>query len=349
MKLVTYIIKDTELTVSTFGEPAGGRVGWIEGDYVVDIGFAQEWAALEQGVPISRVLPLSMRELLEAGEEGMSELSRTVDAVSGRDPAALKVEGEPVALSLAEVRLAAPLPNPRSFRDFYAFEQHVKTARARRGLDMVPEWYEFPAFYFSNPHSILGPDEEVVRPRDTRALDYELEIACVIGREGRDIPAEKAGDYIIGFMILNDWSARDLQAREMKVGLGPAKGKDFATSVGPWLVTKDELESRRQNDRWDLTMTARVNGRELSRGNTVDLTFSFADMVERASRDCTLYPGDLIGSGTVGTGCILELGTKVHPWLEPGDTVELSIDGLGVLRNRVAERSPAAGLGKKTI
>ena len=235
------------------------------------------------------------------------------------------------------VKLGSPLPHPRSFRDFYAFEEHVKTARARRGLEMVPEWYHFPVFYFSNASVFVGPDAPVKRPKAAQWLDYELEIACVIGKAGVDIPAAKAGDYIAGFCVLNDWSARDLQREEVKVGLGPAKGKDFATSMGPWLVTPDELDDVRvpgeKGDRYDLVMTARVNGVEYSRGNFRDIYYTFAEMIERASADCPLHPGDVIGSGTVGTGCILELGPERCPWLQPGDVVELEIERLGVLRN----------------
>lgn len=337
MKLVTYLVKETELTIRE--QMAASRVGWLQDGWIVDIGFAQEWATLNKGIPITRVLPVDMLGLLEAETEGRQILNQVADALRGERPDSLHVEGEPVALPLAEAKLSAPLPNPRSFRDFYAFEQHVKATRSRRGLDMIPEWYEIPVFYFSNPHSIHGPDVEVEKPKATEALDYELEVGFVISKEGKNIPAERALDHIAGLCILNDWSARDLQQKEMKVGLGPAKGKDFATSVGPWLVTLDELQHRRDGDRFDLTMTARVNGRELSRGNVADLHYTFAQMIEQASRHCTLKPGDLIGSGTVGTGCILELGTETHRWLQPEDEVELEIEGLGVLKNRiVAER-----------
>jgi 2-keto-4-pentenoate hydratase/2-oxohepta-3-ene-1,7-dioic acid hydratase in catechol pathway len=239
--------------------------------------------------------------------------------------------------SLTEISLRTPLPNPKSVRDFYAFEQHVKTARENRGHEMIPEWYEIPVFYFTNHLAIKGPEDEVRRPQACEWLDYELEIACVIGKEGRNIKAEDAEQYIFGFFIMNDWSARDLQRKEMKVGLGPAKGKDFATSFGPYLVTKDELDSRKSGNGYDLSMIARVNGRELSRGNMKDLYYSFGEMIERASAGTTLYPGEVIGSGTVGTGCILELGTDVHRWLEPGDEVELEIEGLGVLKNKIIE------------
>jgi 2-keto-4-pentenoate hydratase/2-oxohepta-3-ene-1,7-dioic acid hydratase in catechol pathway len=236
-----------------------------------------------------------------------------------------------------EVMLKAPLPNPKSVRDFYAFEQHVKTARENRGLEMIPEWYEIPVFYFTNHLAIKGPGEEIRRPQACEWMDYELEIACVIGTEGRNIKAENAEQHIFGFFIMNDWSARDLQRKEMKVGLGPAKGKDFATSFGPYLITIDELESRKAGKGYDLEMVARVNGMELSKGNMKDLYYSFGEMIERASAGTTLYPGEVIGSGTVGTGCILELGTEVHRWLAPGDEVELEISGLGVLKNKIIE------------
>jgi 2-keto-4-pentenoate hydratase/2-oxohepta-3-ene-1,7-dioic acid hydratase in catechol pathway len=239
--------------------------------------------------------------------------------------------------SLEEVSLKSPLPNPKSVRDFYAFEQHVKTARENRGLEMIPEWYDIPVFYFTNHLAIKGPEEEIVRPQNCEWMDYELEIACVIGKEGRNIKAEDAQQYIFGFFIMNDWSARDLQRQEMKVGLGPAKGKDFATSFGPHLVTKDDLEYLKAGKGYDLEMVARVNGKGLSKGNMKDIYYSFGEMIERASEGTTLYPGEVIGSGTVGTGCILELGTDVHRWLEPGDEVELEITGLGVLKNKIIE------------
>lgn len=236
---------------------------------------------------------------------------------------------------LNELRLKAPLPQPRSYRDFYAFEQHVKTARENRGLKMIPEWYEIPVFYFSNHLAIKGPDDEIAKPEDCDWLDYELEIACVIGKRGKNIHADEAIDYIFGYCILNDWSARDLQRKEMKVGLGPAKGKDFATSIGPWIVTKDELEPLKIGKGFDLVMKASVNGVTLSEGNMKDIYFSFDEMIERASKGVTLYPGEIIGSGTVGTGCILELGQKAHRWLISGDEVEMEIEGLGVLKNTI--------------
>jgi fumarylacetoacetate (FAA) hydrolase len=219
---------------------------------------------------------------------------------------------------LADVELRPPVLHPPSVRDFYAFEQHVKAARALRNQDVPKEWYEIPVFYFSNPAAIYGPEGVVPYPEGTRALDYELEVAAIIGAEGR----------IGGFTIMNDWSARDLQAAEMKVGLGPAKGKDFATSLGPVVVTPDEFDGRSG------TMIARVNGEERSRGSLADMHHSWESVVAHAARNTRLLPGDVLGSGTVGTGCILEHGDG--RWLQRGDVVELEVEGIGVLRNRVA-------------
>jgi fumarylacetoacetate (FAA) hydrolase len=219
---------------------------------------------------------------------------------------------------LGAVRLRAPIPRPPSFRDFYAFEQHVASARATRGLEVPPEWYGQPVFYFSNPAAIFGPEDEIPFPRASSAWDYELEVAAVMGAENR----------IAGYTILNDWSARDLQRAEMTVGLGPAKGKDFATSLGPVLATPDELGDLR------LEMTARVNGEERSRGNLGSIHWPFEELAAHAAENTRLVPGDVLGSGTVGTGCILEHGDG--RWLESGDEVELEVEGIGVLRNRVA-------------
>ncbi len=241
--------------------------------------------------------------------------------------------------TLNEIVLLPPIPEPSSIRDFYAFELHVKAARARRGADMIPEWYEIPTFYFTNNSEIYGHDQEVPYPVGSNELDIELEIACVIGHEGKNIPVEEAENYIAGYTIMNDWSARDFQRKDMKLNLGPGKGKDFATSIGPWIVTPDELAPRRTgtgaSERYDMTMLARVNGKEISRGNFKDIYYSFPQMIAWASRNARLRPGDVLGSGTVGTGCLLEIGTEVHPWFQRGDVIELEIDGIGVLRNRI--------------
>jgi len=265
-----------------------------------------------------------------------SDVVQTGTAVDDR---AISESG--AAWPLDAITLLPPVA-PSTFRDFYAFEEHVKTARKRRGLDMVAEWYQFPVFYFSNTNALYGHEADIPYPAYTRELDYELEVACVIGKAGRDIRAQDADSHIAGYTILNDWSARDVQREEVKVGLGPAKGKDFATSVGPWLVTPDELADRalvsEAGLRYDLSMVARVNGCELSRGNLKSLHYPFAQMIARASQSCDLHTGDLIGSGTVGTGCLLELGAieTLGRWLQPGDVVELEVERLGVLRNRIS-------------
>ena len=249
------------------------------------------------------------------------------------------LESNQPGMALSAVTLLPPVPNPPTLRDFYAFEQHVKAARAKRGVGMIPEWYEIPTFYFSNTSELYGHDEPIPYPQGSNELDIELEIACVIGREGKDISTDEAAEYIAGYTIMNDWSARDFQRLDMKLNLGPGKGKDFATSLGPWLVTPDELTTRRTgngvNERYDMTMLARVDGQEISRGNFNQIYYSFPQIIAHASRNARLRSGDVIGSGTVGTGCLYEIGTEVYPWFQRGETIELEIDGIGVLRNRI--------------
>lgn len=215
----------------------------------------------------------------------------------------------------------------------------MKNARKKRGLEMIPEWYEAPVFYFSNAASIVFDGAEIKKPSETNELDYELEWAVVIGKEGRDISVSEADDYVLGFTILNDWSMRDVQRREMKVGLGPAKGKDFATSVGPNLVAPgdivDKIVDRSRGNRYDLTMSVFVNGERRGGGNTKDMNWTFAELIAEASRNTALKPGDLIGSGTVGTGCITEFAEGVWPWLQVGDVVRLEIERLGALQSRI--------------
>jgi fumarylacetoacetate (FAA) hydrolase len=228
-----------------------------------------------------------------------------------------------------------------SVRDFYAFEQHVKTCRAHRGLEMLPQWYQVPAFYFSNPVAIIGDGDPVHAPQGSKALDYELELACVVGKGARDLPADdSAMDCVAGFTIMNDWSARDLQRAEMAIGLGPSKSKDFATSLGPRLVPFDELRDCYRDGRLHLEMTATVNAKVYSRGNAGSMFWTWPQLLAHASRDTELRPGDVLGSGTVGTGCILELTPEaVGGWLKPGDVVELMIERIGTLQNPVVEKS----------
>ena len=254
---------------------------------------------------------------------------------AGAEVAASKKSNE--SLSVDDVKFLSPL-KPNSLRDGYAFEQHVKTANKNRGRDVPQEWYEFPVFYFTNPNSIFGQDDVIPYPHYTNAMDYELEVAVVIGKGGMNIKAEDAEQHIFGYTIFNDWSARDVQRKEMAVGLGPAKGKDFASSFGPVIVTREALADKAvgRPGVYDLTMAARVNGVEMSRGNFKDMHWSFGEIIERASDSVTLYPGDVIGSGTVGTGCLLELTKFQGPWLRHGDVIELEIERIGVLRNTIA-------------
>jgi len=251
---------------------------------------------------------------------------------------------------LDKVSLLSPIPKPNSFRDAYAFKQHVETSRRNRGVDMIKEFDQFPVFYFSNHNSIHGPNEDIVcMPSHFNKLDYELEIAILVGKKGSNILANDADEYIAGYMILNDISARDLQIKEMKFNLGPAKGKDFASVLGPFLVTPDEIlenlikGKENKGNRYNLKMSCSVNGELLSEGNSKDMNWTFGQIIERASYGVTLYPGDVIGSGTVGTGCFLELnGTQklTNPnfkerWLKEGDIVEMEIDGLGKISNKI--------------
>ena len=254
------------------------------------------------------------------------------------------------AISLEEAEIIAPVPAPTSFRDAYAFRDHVATARRNRNAPMLPEFDQFPVFYFSNHNNITGPGEIICMPDHLQKLDFELEVAIVICKPGKNIKAEDADEYIGGFMIMNDFSARQLQMEEMKLNLGPAKGKDFATAIGPWLVTPDELEEfkidpkeNHTGNAYNLKMKCSVNGVQVSEGNLADMEWTFAEIIERCSYGVQLYPGDLIGSGTVGTGCFLELngtGKLNDPnyeeqWLKEGDEIELEVEGLGKLKNKI--------------
>lgn len=251
-------------------------------------------------------------------------------------------------LPLAGTPLLAPVPTPPSVRDFMSFESHVVTSMAAIGSQVDPVWYQQPVFYFTNPAAIRPPVADIPIAPGSRQFDFELEVAAIIGRGGSDIAPADAESHIAGFTIFCDWSARDIQMREMRVGLGPAKGKDTATSLGPWLVTPDELEPHRTASGYDIGMTVSVNGREYSRGTWGTIFWTFAQMIAYASRGTQLRPGDVIGSGTVGTGCILELGRvhggEAYPWLAVGDVVEIEVDGLGRQQGRIVEGPPVTPL-----
>jgi len=312
MKLCTFEI----------GTPFGARqrLGAVTEAGIVDLNLACERLLERRGEPrpaklAAVVLPDNMLEFLEEGSTARCYASETLAA-----------PGEAGIHAPEDVRLLAPLPNPASLRDFFAFEDHVKTGFAKRGEPMPREWYEMPVYYKGGHRNILGPEADVLWPSFTQKFDYELELAAVIGKEGRNIKAENAREHIAGFTVMNDFSARDIQRNEMRVRLGPAKGKDWATALGPWLVTPDEI-----GDPYNLEMTARVNGEVWSRGNSRSMFWKFEDMIEFLTKDDTVYPGDVIGSGTVGSGCGLELDR----WVKPGDVMELEIERIGVLRNRV--------------
>jgi fumarylacetoacetate (FAA) hydrolase len=262
------------------------------------------------------------------------------DLVEGFVP---RDEDDDGVLAGTELVFGPPILRPPSLRDFYAFERHVRTMWERRGQEVPEAWYRLPIFYFSNVSEIRGPDEPVWAPRECRELDFELEVAALVDTPVRDLVADRADEAIGGYTILNDWSARDLQRDETVVRLGPAKGKDFASTIGPWLVTPDELDDVRTATGYDLELTARVGDVEVSRGRWSDAQFSFGQMLERASADVRLRPGDLIGSGTVGSGCLLEVREEtLGRWLEPGDEVVLAVERLGELRTPVVERPDAA-------
>ena len=286
----------------------------------------------------------SMTEFLCMGEEGMSkarsiqkEIEDNIDHLDG--------------VGLDNDKLFAPVPHPTSCKDAYAFRQHVATARRNRGVEMIPEFDQFPIFYFTNHNAILGPSDDIIcMPDHMQKLDFELEAAIVIGKKGRNIKAKDADNYIAGYMIMNDMSARGLQMEEMKLNLGPAKGKDFCTIIGPYLVTKDELDHKKvttksghDGDTYSLNMKCWVNGDLLSEGNMQDMDWTFAEIVERCAYGADILPGDVIGSGTVGTGCLLELnGTHklenpdYEPvWLKDGDVVEMEIECLGRIKNKI--------------
>ena len=314
------------------------RLGAVTPAGIADLNSACAWhLALKGEVRPYRLaealVPPDMLEYLRGGETSSTFARATLEhlasaaADSGTAPTAMRgANDERLVFTPAEVRLRAPHPRPASMRDFYAFEGHVKKGFEKRGEPMPEEWYQFPVYYKGNHASIIGPGDAVHWPSFTEKFDYELELAIVIGKEGRDIPRERAMEHVAGYTIMNDFSARDIQRAEMKVRLGPAKGKDFATSIGPVLVTPDEIP-----DPYALPMRARVNGETWSQGNSGSIHHRFDRIIEFASMGETLRPGDLIGSGTVAGGCGLELDR----WVKPGDLIELDIDGIGTLANTV--------------
>jgi len=288
-------------------------------------------------------LPQTIMPMLEDWE-AMSAIARVTE--ENIKNGSLKID----SINFNTAQVLAPVPRPTSCRDGYAFRQHVAAARRNRKVEMIPEFDQYPIFYFTNHNAIQGPGEIACMPDHFEKLDFELEAAIVVGKKGRNITAAEADSYIAGYCIMNDMSARRLQMEEMLLNLGPAKGKDFSTVIGPWLVTPDELEhlkipakEHHTGNNYNLKMTCKVNGIEVSAGNMGDMDWTFAEILERCAYGADILPGDVIGSGTVGTGCFLELngtGKLNNPdykeqWLQPGDEVVMEIDGLGTLSNTI--------------
>jgi len=290
-----------------------------------------------------KLIPDNMAGFLEGGVDLMDRAKKV-----NEDIKANRVQAKEEVF----FELLAPVPHPTSCRDGYAFRQHVASARRNRKVDMIPEFDQYPIFYFTNHNAIQGPGDIRCMPDHFNKLDFELEVSVVIGKKGRNISAAEADEYIAGYMIMNELSARTLQMEEMLLNLGPAKGKDFSTVIGPWLVTPDELEQYKvpakpghTGNSYDLQMKCFVNGVEVSSGTVADMDWTFAEIIERCAYGTDILPGDVIGSGTVGTGCFLELnGTGLlndpsfkPQWLQPGDVVEMEITGLGRLSNTIIQ------------
>ncbi len=319
MKLVTFKNKEGQ-----------SRAGWLKDNGVVDMHLVSNGA-----------LPDNMLSFIDNHEACFSIIKEQ------------GLEASTPTYALEGITLLAPLPNPRSFRDYIGFEQHMLNASKSFGHHIGQAWYELPIFYFTNHQGIFGPEDNIKRPAKETKLDIELELAVIIGKKGKDISASNAEDYIFGYTIFNDWTARAIQKVEMEIPLGPHKGKDFANAIGPCIVTKDEMEQYRcafsesffeaplrvptiQGDRLDLKMAARINGTTVCESNYKTVYYNFSQMMERASENgVTLMPGDILGSGTVGWGSLIENKFEVHRPLEPGDVVELEIEGIGILRNTV--------------
>ncbi len=307
------------------------RIGvWHNGSIVdLNMAYARFLADRQEAQPrrlADAQVPSTMLEFLEGGASAMAAARLALDYVVSLGTSIEGPAGETIVHDPVSVRVIAPLPNPGSLRDFIAFEDHIAATSKRRGQPIPPEWYKAPVYYKGNHRTILGPDQELHWPLNTTKLDYELELACVIGRHGINIVERDATNYIAGYTIMNDFSARDVQFQEMACRLGPAKGKDFGTAIGPCIVTPDEVL-----DLASLRMVARVNGETWSEGRFGTVHWSFPQMIEHVSRGEAVYPGDLLGSGTVGGGC----GLEFDRYLKQGDVVELEIQPIGILRTTI--------------
>jgi 2-keto-4-pentenoate hydratase/2-oxohepta-3-ene-1,7-dioic acid hydratase in catechol pathway len=325
MKLATFVPEAQSGIVA--------RIGSVVDDSLIDLttsyaAWLAERGASDPAGRASSVVPPDMLELLR-GEEASMQAARTAHEFGSTVDRTVGVEGRPLQYALDDVRLRSPLPLPNSLRDFVGFEEHVKNGFESYDMDVPENWYELPVSYKGNPDAVIDPGSTLDWPPFTEKLDYELELAAVIGRRGRNVTADEAEAYIAGYTIFNDFSARDIQAREIDVRMGPGKGKDFANGLGPYLVTPDEF------DVTDARMTARINGSQWSEGTTADMYYSFGDMIEYISWGQTIYPGDVYGSGTVPLGC----GKGLGRWIEPGDVVELEVEGIGVLEHTIGEQT----------
>ncbi len=327
MKLVTFEISTTVGPVQS--------IGAISGEKIIDLNLGYTcYLADKRGSYIayelaSVIVPPDMIAFLRSGQEGMEAARTTIDYVAKKQAKGtiLGPMGERVIYEMAEVKLKAPVPRPNSLRDYLAFEGHASLSGLKQ-LDKA--WYEIPVCYKGNPDTVIGLEETIPWPSYTDLLDYELEYGIYIGKEGKNIPREQAEEYIAGYTIFNDISARDIQMQEMMVGLGPVKGKDFCSVMGPCLVTPDEIDPS------NLRMIARINGEAWSENNSGTSYWTWPQIIEFASMEETLYPGDFLGSGTVEKGC----GGELNKWLQAGDVIELEVEGIGILRNRVGEKPP---------
>lgn len=333
MKLVSFEVKTPLGRFTRVGALSSGRIIDLRLAYASYLSYEKS----EDGYAIANfTIPSVMVEYLTLGSLAMEASRKALEFVEAR----LRKEdefkgpsGEQVVYGREEVKLLAPVPRPTSIRDFMGFEKHLETAHKRRGKTIPKIWYEIPIYHKGNPSTVAGPDDPILWPSYTNRLDYELELGMYIGKKGTDISKNRAAEYIAGYTVFNDVSARDRQMAEMEVDMGPAKGKDFNNGniMGPCLVTADELHKKIKN----LKMTAKINGEVVCEGNSGDMHWTWEEIIEYCSQDETLYPGEFFGSGTVGGGC----GAEIDRWIKPGDIVELEIEGIGILRNKVVKKS----------
>jgi 2-keto-4-pentenoate hydratase/2-oxohepta-3-ene-1,7-dioic acid hydratase in catechol pathway len=333
MKLVTFQIKT----------PIGlfNRIGCLSSNFIIDLNSAYashlHYEKSEEDIytVADTLIPSDMIQFLHLGSisyEASRKGKEFVERGLRKGEQLLGPKSEQIIFRREDVRILAPVPRPKSIRDFMGFEKHLETALKKRGKSIPKIWYEIPIYHKGNPNTVAGPDDPILWPSYTEKLDYELELGMYIGKKGTNISKKKATEHIAGYTIFNDISARDRQMIEMEVNMGPAKGKDFNNSniMGPCLVTSDELHSKIRN----LKMTARINGEITCEGNTGDMYWTWEDMIEYCSQDETLYLGEFFGSGTVGGGC----GAELDKWVKPGDTVELEIEDIGILKNKIVRK-----------